>query len=333
MPQPDVDTHPGPTVGQDTPMLDALRGRGESTHFLDYLVRLVWKVTSKIPPRRGQVWEHVDVEDVVGEFLDTKQAAMYLAIQDMESDNQLKKWLRTTMTNFVADMGRATLRGRLTRRVERIVNDVDGLTHDKVHVFGNATGAVDPSDTGALYRETHAIPTVTDWWADDDEDPTPGERSDVVTLVRCITDAASGPVLLDDVVDVVARRLSLPLVWNVETINEEATALAAVDDDIPPACAEAAVGLLTQLTDNELAALPHYASDTNISADALGAAIGKGKSTGATVKRALVVKLQAFAQENPDAEGALRHIGREILAGRFSLIGRSDEGTKEDAHG
>ncbi|MEI2652230.1 MAG: hypothetical protein V9G12_08750, partial [Microthrixaceae bacterium] len=60
-----------------------------------------------------------------------------------------------------------------------------------------------------------------------------------------------GPVLLDDVVDVVARRLNLPLLWNVETINEEATALAAVDDDIPPACAEAAVAFLSQLTDNE----------------------------------------------------------------------------------
>lgn len=314
-------------------MVDALRGVGESDHFFDYLVRLVWKVTSKIPPRRGQVWEHDDVEDVVGQFLDAKHAAMYLAIQDMESDNQLKKWLRTTMTNFVADMGRATLRGRLTRRVERIVSDVEGLTHDKVHVFGNATGAVDPSDTEALYRETHVIPTVTDWWADEDEDPTPGERKDVVALVRCITDAAAGPVLLDDIVDVVARRLSLPLLWNVETINEGATALAAVNDDIPPACAEAAVTLLTQLTGNELAALPHYATDPEISTDALGAAIGRGKSTGATVKKSLVAKLQAFARESPDAEVALRHIGREILAGRFSLIGRSDEGTKEDTHG
>lgn len=314
-------------------MLDALRGTGQSDDFLDYLVGLVRKTTRKIPPRRGQVWEYDDIEDVIGEFLDAKHAAMYLAIQDMESDNQLKKWLRSTMTNFVADMGRATLRGRLTRRVERIVDDVDGLAHHKVHVFGNATGVIDPSDTEALYRETHAIPTVTNWWADEDEDPTPGERIDVIALVRCITDAASGPVLLDDVVDVVARRLSLPLRWNVETINEEATALAAVNDDIPRACAEAAVSLLTQLTENEVAALPHFASDPNISTDALGAAIGKGKSTGATIKRALVAKLQAFAQEDPDAEGALRHIGREILAGRFSLIGRSDEGTKEDAHG
>lgn len=314
-------------------MLDALRGRGESGHFLDYLVRLAWKLTRKIPPRRGQAWDADDVEDVVGEFLDAKHAAMYLAIQDMNSDNQLKKWLRTTMTNFVADMGRATLRGRLTRRVERIVNDVDGLTHDKVHVFGKATGVIDPSDTEALYRETHSIPTVTDWWAEEGEDPTPGERSDVIALVRCITDATNGPVLLDDVVDVVARRLSLPLLWKVETINEVATALAAVNDDIPPACAEAAVRFLTQLTDNELAALPHYASNPDISTDALGAAIGKGKSTGATVKKALVAKLQAFAHGDPDAEGAVRHIGREILAGRFSLIGRSDEGTMEDLHG
>jgi hypothetical protein len=140
-------------------------------------------------------------------------------------------------------------------------------------------------------------------------------------------------VLLDDVVDVVARRLNLPLLWNVETINDDATALAAVNDDIPPGCAEAAVTFLTQLTDNELAALPHYATDPDISTDALGAAIGKGKSTGATVKKSLVAKLHAFARESPDAEGALRHIGREVLAGRFSLIGRSDEGTKEDTHG
>lgn len=314
-------------------MLDALRGRGESGDFIDYVVGLVSKATRKIPPRRGQVWEHDDLEDVVGEFLDAKQAAMYLAIQDMESDNQLKKWLRTTTTNFIADMGRVTLRGRLTRRVERIVDDVDGLAHDKVQVFGSAAGAIDPSDTEALYRETHAIPTVTDWWAEEDEDPTPGERSDVIALVRCITDAAGGPVLLDDVVDVVARRLSLPLRWNVEAINKEATALAAVTDDIPPANAEAAVRLLAQLTDNELTAFPHYASNPNVSTDALGAAIGKGKSTGATVKKALIAKLQAFGQEDPDAAGALRHIAREILAGRFELIGRSDEGTKEDAHG
>lgn len=314
-------------------MLDALRGAGQCEDFLDYAVDLVRKMTRKVPPRRGEKWEYDDIDDVVGELLDAKHAAMYLAIQDMTSDNQLKKWLRTTTANFIADLGRVTLRGRLTRRVERIVTDIDGLAHDKVHLFGNATGTIGPNDSEALFQRTHAVPTITDWWADEADDPSPGERSDIIALVRCITDAANGPVLLDVAVDVIARRLSLPLHWNVEEIDVEKTKLAVVEADVPPANAEAAVRLLALLSDNELAALPHFAVDPDISSDALGAAIGKGKSTGATVKKSLVARLRAIADDDPDAEGAVRHIGREILAGRFQLFGRSDEGTKEDVHG
>lgn len=321
------------TVGQGAnPILDALRSEGLTDGFIDHVTTLMWKVTAKIPPPTGDEWQADDIDDLVGDLLAAKYSDLYLAIHGMESDNQLKKWLNTTTSNFLHDRGRETMAGRLTRRVERVVTDVDGLYHDKIHLHGSAAGEIDPNDTEALLRQTHAIETVTDWWADEDEDPTPGERGDIIALARCITDAAGGPVPMAVVVEVIARRLSLPLRWNVQEIDVETTTNAVTEADVPPADADAAVRLLARLSDNERAALPHYASNPDITSDDLGAAIGKGRSTGNTVKNSLVARLMAFAADDPGAEGALRHIGREVLAGRMNFVGRLDGGTKEDNH-
>jgi len=322
----------GVGAGAGTPILDDVRTDGLSDDFIDHLTKLTWKLTESIPSPTGGGWQSDDIDDLVGDLLIAKYPALFLAIQDMESDNQLKKWLKTTAWNFLNDKGRATLTGRLTRRVERVVTDVDGLAHDKTHLYGSAAGHIDPNDAAELLRQTHAIETVTDWWADEGEDPTPGARNDIIVLARCIADAASGPVPMHVAVEVIAQRLSLPLRWNVEEIDVEKTTLAVIEADVPPADAEAAVRLLANLSDNELAALPHYANNPDISSDELGAAIGRGRSTGNTVKNSLVARLMAFAEEDPGAEGALRHIGREILAGQMELPGRSDEGTEEGDH-
>lgn len=318
---------------EPTPILDALRGEGMSDAFLDFVVDLMRRLVDEksVPPPDGERWYRDDIDELVGELLEKKYKALFIAIQTMTSDRQVKAWLRKTATNLLNDRGRETLRGRLTRRLERIVATVDGLTHDKVHFYGSASGQIDPSDRNALIRQTEKVDTVTDWWADDRDDPPSGERSDIIALVRCITDAAHGPVPIEVAVDVIAQRLSLPLRWREEEIDLEATTAEAARHDIPKADADAAVRMISQLTDNEQAALPHFAIDPDISSDDLGAAIGKGRSTGATVKRSLVARLKQFADDDPAAEAALRYIGREVLAGRFELIGRSiDEDVMEE---
>ena len=134
---------------------------------------------------------------------------------------------------------------------------------------------------------------------------------------------------MDLLVDLLAYRLNLPVGWQVGYIDHEvASTVIEHTNEVPPASREAAARLLRSLTEHERIALALYAEDPEVSTAKLGAALGRSKATGATVKTSLVTRLNTFAATDPEAEAGIRSIGRDVLTGRFDPSGRSDSGGK-----
>lgn len=271
-----------------------------------------------------------EIENVAGDLIVAKWLTISAVVWNMENDNQLRSWVGKVAISFVADRGRETPRGRLTHRVKRIIGDLDDLMIADGLVHGATTGNVPANDRDALLRPLWEIPITTAWWQDPREDPAPGDKDDIIVLVRHVLADADGPVALDVVVDVLAYRLNLPVGWQVGYLDgETASDVIELANEVPGASRDAATRLLSTLTQHERIALGLYAEDPEVSAAKVGAALGRSKSTGATVKSSLVSKLNAFAAGDPEAEAGIRSIGRDVLAGRFDPSVRSDSGEKE----
>jgi hypothetical protein len=311
-------------------MLESIRAGAPSDAFLGLVTAKVGKALRKAPPPNGTRWTTEELEDVAGEFIVAKWMKISAVVWNMENDNQLRSWVGKVAVSFVADRGRETPRGRLTHRVKRIIGDLDDLEIADGLVRGPTTGNVPASDRDALLQPLWEIPITTAWWQDPGEDPTPGDRDDIIVLARHVLADADGPVALDLLVDILAYRLNLPVGWHVGYLDREtASAVIELVDEIPPASKDAATRLLGALTQHERIALALYAEDPEVSAAKVGAALGRSKSTGATVKSSLVARLNAFAAEDREAEAGIRSIGRDLLTGRFDPSVRSDSGGKE----
>jgi hypothetical protein len=259
---------------------------------------------------------------------------MFVAVAwELEMDFQLRAWTTKVARNYVRDLGRATPRGRLTRRVKRIIADLDDVRLDGGFVLASGTpGSTPANDRDRLLAPLWDIATTTSWWdAPGDEDPTPGDREDLIALIRRLVEEADAPVDLGLVVDVLAYRLNLPLGWSVGHLDYElASQYVETVGDVPPTSRTAAARLLSGLTGNERRALPSFAENPDVSTAEIGRVLGKSKSTGATVKASLEQKIRTFAENDPDAKAALRSIARDVLAGRFDASGRSDSGENEE---
>lgn len=309
-------------------MLQSLRAGAPSDAFLDLVTAKVKQALRKVSPPNGASWTTEELEDVAGD-LTAKWRKISAVVWTMENDNQLRSWVERVAVNFIADRGRETARGRLTHRVKRIIADLDDVQLAGGLVHGPATGDIAAHDRDALLRPMWEIPITTSWWQPPGEDPTPGDRDDIITLVRHVLAGADGPVALDLLVDLLAYRLNLPVGWQVGYIDHEvASTVIEHTNEVPPASREAAARLLRSLTEHERIALALYAEDPEVSTAKLGAALGRSKATGATVKTSLVTRLNTFAATDPEAEAGIRSIGRDVLTGRFDPSGRSDSGGK-----
>jgi hypothetical protein len=116
--------------------------------------------------------------------------------------------------------------------VTRIIGDLDDLEIAGGHVHGPMTGNVPAHDRDALLSPLWELPIITAWWQDPGDNPTPGDRDDIIVLVRHVLAAADGPVALDLLVDVLAYRLNLPVGWQVGYLDHE-TASAVLRDRCP----------------------------------------------------------------------------------------------------
>ncbi len=314
-------------------MLRSIRAGEPSATFLDMVVQKVRVALTPVPPPSGMRWRDEDVEQVAGDLIGEKWPKFVAAAWDLETDLQLRAWATKVARNYVRDLGRATLRGRLTRRVQRIIADLNDVRLEGGVVLASGTaGSTPANDRDGLLAPLWDIATTTSWWnAPGDEDRTPGDREDLVLLIRHIVAAADGPVDLDLLVDVLAYRLNLPLGWSVGRLDYElASQYVQTVDDVAPTSRTAAARLLSGLTENERRALPSYAENPDVSTAEIGRVLGKSKSTGATVKASLEQKIRTFAKNDPDAKAALRTLVRDVLAGRFDVSGRSDSGEKEE---
>jgi hypothetical protein len=314
-------------------MLQSIRAGAPSDAFLDLVTLKVGNALGKVPPPSGARWTPEDIDHAAGDLIAAKWPKITAVVWNMENDHQLRSWVERVAVNVIADRGRETPRGRFTHRVKRIIGDQDDHYVDGDLVHGPMTGGIPAHDRDALLLPLWDIPVTTAWWQDPGDYPTPGDRADIVTLVRHVLALADGPVDIDLLVDVLAYRLNLSVGWQVGYLDHEvASTIVEEQDDIPAASAEAAARLLASLTEQERMALSLYADDPDVSTATVGAALGRSKSTGATVKSSLTAKLATFASVDPEAEAGVRFVGREILAGRFDPTGRSDPGRREETH-
>lgn len=314
-------------------MLRSIRAGEPSGTFLDMVVEKVRLALTPAPPPNGMTWREEDVEQVAGNLIEEKWPKFVAVAWGLATDSQLRAWTAKVARNYARDLGRATPRGRLTRRVERIIADLDDVCLDSGFVLARrAAGHTPANDRDGLLAPLWDMATTTSWWdAAGNEDPTPGDREDLIALIRRIVETADGPVELGLVVDVLAYRLNLPLGWSVGHLDYElASQYVETVEDIPPTSRTAAARLLSGLTENERRALPSYAENPAVSTAEIGRVLGRSKSTGATVKASLEQKIRTFATNDADAKAALRSIARDVLAGRFDGSGRSDSGDKEE---
>jgi hypothetical protein len=313
-------------------IVEGVRTGAPSDEFLDLVVNCVRRAVRLVPSPSG-VWTDDEIEEFAYEFLSEKWPKIALKSQALDTDRELRIWMRRVAVNYVNDQGRETPRGRFKHRIERVIGDLDDVRVEAGQVHGpGPAGLVSASDRDALLEPLWAIPTTTTWWAAaGDKDPTPGDRQDMITLIRYVVARADGAVGLDLLADVLAYRLNIPLGWSTGYLDYEvAETYLDEQDEIPPANREAAARLLARLNELELDALPVYVENPDVSTADLGRAIGRGKSTGHTVKTRLVAKLEAFADTDPEAEMALRAIARDVLAGRLERPDRSHSNGEED---
>jgi DNA-directed RNA polymerase specialized sigma24 family protein len=176
-------------------MLRSIRAGEPSGTFLDMVVQKARLALTPVPPPNGMTWREEDVDQVAGDLIEEKWLKFVAVAWELETDFQLRAWTAKVARNYARDLGRATPRGRLTRRVERIIADLDDVCLDSRFVLAPAAaGHTSANDRDGLLAPLWDIAITTSWWdAPGDEDPTPGDREDLIALIRRIVENGRWP--------------------------------------------------------------------------------------------------------------------------------------------
>jgi hypothetical protein len=176
------------------PLLRSVRAGAPDDEFVDLVLSRVRWALRPVPSPSG-TWTEEEIEEVTYDFLADKWSKIELKAWELHTDDELRAWMTKVVANYVHDRGRETPSGRLKRRIGRIVGDMGDLRLEGGRVHGVAPGGVVRAhDRDALLEPLWKISTTTAWWsAEGEEDPTPGDREDLMSLIRGVVATADGP--------------------------------------------------------------------------------------------------------------------------------------------
>jgi hypothetical protein len=287
------------------------------------------------PPIYGQsCWDEDAIEETVQEFCAAKgrtleQRLTHIAVQSVGNRDFIAQ-LREAVANHIRSELRRSQRGRLAMILRELLRKSDDVLQSPKDFFtlrraetSEITHAA-MSDLVAAARAVEDVKVIR-WRPDSTNAPPIAERADLLRICVAVLAAASAPVHLSTLIEVLSHRFDLRDAPTTVNIDEIA---ATVASPLPEAASDRddrahAVRIWNQMTVRERQVFPLLAD----SARDIGAQLGVSKSAVADLKIQVKDTLRCGLPADPgQAELVLHELGRLArlpAVGHVRLTGRS----------